>query len=214
MRAGGQRRLAEARVAVVGAGGLGSPALTYLAAAGVGHLTIIDGDAIEYSNLNRQVLYGECELGCRKARTAAAHLRKRYPEVQFVPLDCFLTAENASSLLQGYDCIVSCVDRMGTRLLIDRTAQALGLPVIEGGVVGMDGFLMCTAPQGSDLTCVFGEEPEERSSPPQVFGAAAGVIGSMQALLCLQYLLAPEEIAYGVYQIVDLQSWSIEKVRL
>ncbi|MCL2568244.1 MAG: HesA/MoeB/ThiF family protein [Oscillospiraceae bacterium] len=188
----GQERLARAAVVVVGAGGLGSPALTYLAAAGVGRIGLIDGDTVELTNLNRQFLHGEADLGRPKADSARERLAALNGTIEVRTHDVRLTEENAAALLAGYDLILGAVDSFETRAVINRAAIGLGIPYIDGGVNGFSGSVFYSYPP--DLPCLNCVFPLERSKGKTagVLGTTAGVIGTAMANVALLHLLGLE----------------------
>ena len=189
-----QARLAAARVLVVGAGGLGSPVLQYLAAAGVGTLGVVDDDVVEPSNLQRQVLHGARDVGARKTASAAASLRALRSDLEVVEHPVRLTAENAEGLLAGYHLVVDACDTFETRYAIGDAAARLGLPVVWGTVLGWDGQVSVwwsAAPEGA-LTYrdVFGDQPAEGEScaTAGVLAPACGVVGSTMAVEAVKLL--------------------------
>jgi len=185
----GQKKLAAASVVVVGAGGLGSPALTYLVAAGVGRVGLIDPDVVSPSNLNRQFLYCESDIGRPKAAAAKERLTALNSEVDIVAHQESLSAENAEALLAGYGLVVGAVDSYDTRLVINKAAASLGLPYIDGGVNGFNGYVAFSHPPETPcLNCVFINRGADKSSPG-VLGTTAGVIGALEANLALLWLL-------------------------
>lgn len=151
---GGQRRLARARVTVVGAGGLGSPVLTYLAQAGVGTLRLIDFDTVSLSNLNRQFLYTENDLGRKKADAAKERLELLNSEIRVEALDAKLTEENAEKLIGDADVVVNCLDSISARLLAEEVCIRKRIPLVEGGISGFFGFVMCVGGDGPCLECL------------------------------------------------------------
>src|SRR4051794_24178293 len=134
----GQRRLAHARVAVVGAGGLGSPVLLYLAAAGVGRIGVIDDDVVDASNLQRQVVHGDADVGRRKVDSARDAVRAIAPGADVVTHDLRLTEANAADVLRGYDLVIDGTDNFPTRYLVADTCAALGVPLVWGSVLAFD----------------------------------------------------------------------------
>ena len=137
----GQERLLAASVLVIGAGGLGSPLLLYLAAAGVGRIGVVDFDVVDLSNLQRQVVFSTADCGTKKVEAARARLKELNPHVQLVPHDLRLGAGNAAGLVAGYDVIADGCDDLGTRLVVHDAAMAAGKPLVSGAVQGMDGQL-------------------------------------------------------------------------
>jgi adenylyltransferase/sulfurtransferase len=195
----GQARLAAARVLVVGVGGLGCPAAVYLAGAGIGQLTLVDGGKVERSNLQRQILFTSAELGAPKALAAAARLRLHNPAVRVTSHEGELTPQNARALVAGHGVVLDCTDNFTTRFLLHDTCLALGVPLVSAAVhrfegtldvfrQGHGGCLHCqwTGQGAADLdtagTCAGGP----------VFGPAVGVLGVLQAAEALKLLLGLE----------------------
>ena len=135
----GQEKLKHAKVLVVGAGGLGCPLLLYLAAAGVGHIGIADGDTVDESNLHRQVLYGTADTGRSKAATAASKLAAMNPHIGFSVIDKKIIRENALDILKQYDIIADGTDNFGTRYLLNDACVILGLPLVSGSIFRFEG---------------------------------------------------------------------------
>lgn len=182
----GQERLALASVLVVGAGGLGSPALYYLAAAGVGRLGVVDGDEVELSNLQRQTLHSTADLGRLKVVSAAEKLRALNPDVEVVEHPVRLTVDNVGGLFEGYDVIVDAVDNYASRYLLNDACVLLGKTLVEGAILRYSGLAMTIA--GGETTCyrcIFPEMPDDGAVPGTseagVFGPVPGVIGAIQA---------------------------------
>ncbi len=190
----GQAALARARVAVVGAGGLGSPCLLYLAAAGVGRLTIIDDDAVALSNLQRQVLFETADAGEMKAERAATHLHALNSHVETVAVPLRLEADNVDALLAGHDLIMDGCDSFTTRLLVADAALAAGVPLVSGAVGPFDGQVAVF--KGFDpalpcYRCFVGspeDQPDRNCAAVGVLGALTGVIGSLMAMEAIREL--------------------------
>ncbi len=190
----GQRRLRAARVLVVGAGGLAAPALLYLAAAGVGHLTVIDDDDVEVSNLQRQVIHGEADLGTPKVESAARAVRDLNPDVEVTTVRDRLTADNALPLFAEHDVVVDSTDNFGTRYLINDACVMLGLPLVWGSIHRFDGqATVWWAGEGPCYRCIFPEPPAPGTVPScaeaGVLGSIPGVIGSIQATETVKLIL-------------------------
>lgn len=202
----GQARLRAASVLVVGAGGLGSPAALYLAAAGVGRLGLADGDRVDLSNLQRQILHATDDLGRPKVESARERLLRLNPLVHVEAHGERVTEANAARLVGGYDVVISAVDNPEARYVLNDTCVRLGRPLVEAGVVGFTGFLMTVLPErGPCFRCVF---PEPPADPPTcaeagVLGALTGVLGSLQALEALKLLLGRGEVYAGRLLTVD-----------
>lgn len=185
----GQGRLAASSVMVVGAGGLGSPALTYLAAAGVGRLGLIDMDTVATSNLNRQFLHGEGDVGRSKAVSALESLQALNSEIEICAHDERLTVQNASTLLAGYDIVLGAVDSFETRFVINQACVPLGIPYIDGGINGFSGTVLYShPPELPCLNCIFPTGSVNKKTTG-VLGTTAGVIGVAMANLTLLRLL-------------------------
>ncbi|HOQ10463.1 MAG TPA: HesA/MoeB/ThiF family protein [Syntrophomonadaceae bacterium] len=189
----GQARLASSSVLVVGAGGLGSAALYYLAAAGVGRLGIVDYDQVSLSNLQRQILYTSADLGNNKVDIAALRLQALNPAVRTDKHQVQINAGNAQSIISGYDLVVDAVDNLPTRYIVNDACCALGKPLVEAAVSGFDGLLMTIIPGKTPCyRCLFPSPlPDEYASQVGngIMGMVPGVIGSLEALEAIKVLL-------------------------
>jgi molybdopterin/thiamine biosynthesis adenylyltransferase len=188
-----QERLRRASAIVVGAGALGSPAATYLAAAGVGRVGIVDSDAVELSNLHRQPLHFTPDIGLNKADSAAVKLGVLNPEVAVDTYPVRLDRQNAGAIVTGADVVVDGSDSFETRYAVNDACCAQGVPLVEGGVLGFDGLVMSIRPgESACYRCAFPSEPAPGSVPScreaGVLGALAGIVGSIQALEALKLL--------------------------
>ena len=194
----GQIRLRQGSVLVVGAGGLGSPAAYYLAAAGVGTLGLIDPDQVELSNLQRQILHGTTDIGRKKVESAQAKLSELNPGVTLILHPVRLEPANAAEILKDYDFVVDGSDNFDTKFLVNDTAVALGIPFSHAGIVRLQGQAMTVIPHRSACyRCLFRQPPppEELLSCQQagILGAVAGTIGSIQATEAIKFLAGFEE---------------------
>jgi adenylyltransferase/sulfurtransferase len=190
----GQHILKESNVLVMGAGGLGSPALLYLAAAGIGTIGFADYDQVEPTNLNRQILYSTADLGKQKVEQTERVLRQLNPELNLIPIDQKIDSNAIDDLIRSYDVIIDAVDQITTRKMINDHAYRAGIPVVEGAVHGFEGILTTIAPPMSACyRCSFlnGTDtmPETPNDPVGVLGAVTGIIGSMQALEAIKLIL-------------------------
>lgn len=191
----GQERLQTALVAVIGVGGLGSPILTYLTAAGVGRLTLIDYDCVEISNLNRQFLHGTDDIGLAKVTSARKKLEALNHEVKINPLAVKLTKENAKELLIGHDLVIGALDSLEARFIVNEACVGLGIPYLDGGVKEFGGSVIFTDPPNTPcFNCVFPkkEKTQEKAKGKEiigVMGVTPGVIGTIQADIALIHLL-------------------------
>ncbi len=206
----GQRRLLASRVLIIGAGGLGSPAAFYLAAAGVGTLGIVDDDRISLSNLQRQILHRTCDIGMSKVQSAHERLHDLNPDCQVIPHDLRLTRENARAIAAEYELIIDASDNFQTKYLINDVALELKLPFSHAGVAGFRGQLFTATPGGPCLRCVFPEPPPEgqvqHCRGAGVIGATAGVFGSIQAAEAIKALLNCEEQSHAKLLSIDLMT--------
>ncbi|HEX9779650.1 MAG TPA: HesA/MoeB/ThiF family protein [bacterium] len=191
---GGQERLRRASVALIGAGGLGSPAALYLAGSGVGTLGLIDSDEVAASDLHRQLLHATASLGRAKTESGAERLRALNPAVKVRTHRTRLTAENAPELLAGYQLVLDGSDNFPTRYAVNDACVLGGIPLVHGGVVQFRGQVLTVLPRRSAcLRCVFPEPPEPGAIPScreaGVLGPEAGVIGSLMAHEALKLML-------------------------
>ena len=204
----GQAKLRAARVLIVGVGGLGSPIALYLAGAGVGTIGLIDDDTVSLSNLHRQVLYTEAEVGQPKAVCAARRLQALNRDINVEPHAVRLTAENARSLIGRYDMVIDGCDNFATRFLISDTCQALHIPYIYGAIGGLEGqvAVLCCGNDGKSYRHLFPDEAETLSMPhpgKEVIGVTPALVGSVQAGEALKLICG-----YGEPLIDRL--WSID----
>lgn len=194
----GQHRLSAARVLVVGAGGLGSPILLYLAAAGVGALGIADNDKVSLSNLNRQILYSPEDLGRSKAVTAVQRVRELNPSVRAIPHEVRVLRDNGLGLVREYDLVVEASDNLETKSLMNELCVQAGIPLVWGAVARWEGQMGTYVPGHACRACIFPEIPEPGTYPTPaelgVVGAAAGVMGALEATQALQVLLGAGEL--------------------
>lgn len=193
--------LAKKRALVIGAGGLGGPALLGLAAAGLGRLALVDGDAVESSNLARQPLFGEADVGKRKAAAAAERLRRLFPAVEVEAVDGRFDAASAASLLDGADVAVDASDNFETRFLANDAAVRAGVPLVHGGVLRTTGQILTVIPgETACLRCLFEGPPPAGEVPAcsqaGVLGPLAGFVGALMAAEAAR-LLAGEAGAYA-----------------
>ena len=208
----GQERLKAARVLLVGAGGLGSPAALYLAAAGVGTLGIVDPDTVDVTNLQRQILHGTAGLGALKVDSARARLHDVNPHVTVETGAVRLTSANALEIVAAYDVIVDGSDNFPTRYLVNDACVLTGRPNIYGSVYRWEGQLSVFATEGGPCyRCLFREPPPPGLVPncaeAGVFGALPGVIGAAQAMETIKLLLGVGETLVGRLQIFDALSY-------
>ena len=191
----GQKKLASSSALVIGAGGLGSPSLLYLAAAGVGKIGVIDGDVVEISNLQRQVIHGTSDLGKGKVISAEKAIREINPDCQVQVFQELITVKNARQVLQGYDVVLEGSDNFPTRFLVSDCCHFLNIPLVSAAVLRFEGQLMTILPgQGNPCYRCFIPEPPPPGLIPScqeagVLGAVVGVMGTLQAVETLKALL-------------------------
>ena len=188
----GQQRLLSSAVVVVGAGGLGSPAALYLAAAGVGTIGIVDHDRVDVTNLHRQIIHDTPSVGRTKTDSAAERLEALNPEIKVARHETVLTADNATELVAAYDVIVDASDNFPTRLALNDASIATGVPVVHGAALRFEGTVaVFDPPAGPCYRCLFPVLPEDAAtcSDVGVLGAMTGVIGSTQAVEALKLIL-------------------------
>jgi len=210
--AGCQEKLKKARVVLVGLGGLGCPAALYLASAGFGHLRLIDGGRVERSNLNRQVLYREGDLGRYKAVSAAEKLRELNPHVRVEPVVDYLKEDSARRLLEGADVVLDGLDNWRTRLLVNRICVELGIPFVHAGVKGFYGQVMTVVPgRGPCLRCLLRAVPPEEEVVP-ILGATAAVLACVQVIEAVKLVTGLGEPLVGRLLLFDGLKMKFEEV--
>ncbi|PKQ26418.1 MAG: hypothetical protein CVT64_04885 [Actinobacteria bacterium HGW-Actinobacteria-4] len=212
----GQTALSRARVAIVGVGGIGCPAAIYLAAAGVGQLTIIDPDHVSVTNLHRQVLYGAGDVGLPKAQTAAAAIRRMSPDSEVSAVPCAVTSANAMGLLAGHDVIVDGTDTFAARFVVADAGVELGIPVAWGAVLGWDGHVTVfdslvtlrdlhpAEPAGDIASC-------ESSA---VLGTLCGQVGSAVATEAVKIITGMGQPLVGRIASIDARTGRWREVEL
>lgn len=216
----GQALLKSAGVAVIGAGGLGSPCLLYLAAAGVGRITVIDDDSVALSNLQRQVLFTTADQGRAKVAAAAEHLAALNPHVAITPVTTRLTAANAAELLACHTIVTDGCDSFATRIAVADAALALRIPLVSGAVGPFDGQLATFKGYDPALPCyrcLVGNVPDrdaQSCAETGVIGALTGIIGAMMALETIREITGFGESLAGRLQLYDALGARMRTVRL
>ena len=217
---GGQRRLLEAEVAVLGAGGIGAPAIQYLAAAGVGTLRLIDDDRVELSNLQRQVLFGDGQIGADKTEAAAASVAALNPTVRVTRLRERLNAGNAERLIEGSGVVIDGSDNFASRLACADAALALRIPLVSAAVAQFEGQLAVYRGWEADkpcYRCLVGADPgraEASCAEQGVLGAMAGVMGSLAAIEAIRCIVPFGEDGAGKLLIADALSMRFRTLSL
>jgi adenylyltransferase/sulfurtransferase len=215
----GQRRLKDARVLMVGAGGLGSPIGLYLAAAGVGHLGIVEFDVVDETNLQRQILHGTKDVGRKKVDSARDRIRDVNPHVEVVPHETRLTSENALEIVKQYDLVVDGTDNFATRYLVNDACVLTGKPNVYGSIFRFEGqsTVFCTK-DGPCYRCLYPEPPPPGLVPScaegGVLGILPGLVGVIQATETVKLLAGIGEPLVGRLLLVDALSMQFRTVRL
>ncbi|MGN0614180.1 MAG: HesA/MoeB/ThiF family protein [Porcipelethomonas sp.] len=203
----GQKKLSESSVLIIGMGGLGSPAAMYLTAAGVGTLGLADGDCVVRSNLQRQVIHNESGIGQRKTESARNFLHSLNSSVNFVCHDTYLDEENILETIKDYDFIIDASDRIENKFLINDACVIGKKPFSHGAVLQFGGQTMTYVPQKSPCyRCVFEDIPDVElpsCSQAGIIGMAGGIIGTVQALEAVKYLLGTGDLLTGRMLIFD-----------
>ena len=210
---GGQLKLRNAKVLVVGAGGLGSPVLYYLAAAGVGTIGIVDDDVVSLSNLQRQILYKEEQCGKSKAEIAKKELIALNSDISINVYPERLTEINAGGIIDKYDIVVGATDNFESRLIINSVTKALNIPFVHGSIEEFEGQVsVFNFKQGPDYTMLYPDTPEEDSLPIGVLGILPGVIGSLQACEVIKIITGLGDVLSGRLLIYNALKVSFTEV--
>ncbi|HLP42382.1 MAG TPA: molybdopterin-synthase adenylyltransferase MoeB [Fibrobacteria bacterium] len=214
----GQMRLKESRVLCIGAGGLGSPALFYLAAAGVGTLGIVEGDVVDDSNLQRQILHFTEDVGRPKLDSAREKIARVNPDVKVVEHRGYLTADNALGIISGYDFVVDGTDNFPAKFLVNDACVLAGVAFSHAGILRFEGQAMTVVPgKGRCYRCLFRDPPPPGAVPScaeaGVLGAIAGVLGTLQATETLKYLLGKGDLLVDRLLVFDALGMRFREIR-
>ncbi|HJK47386.1 MAG TPA: HesA/MoeB/ThiF family protein [Methanocorpusculum sp.] len=213
----GQKKLEEATVFLAGCGGLGSPVAFYLAAAGVGHLRIADCDVVEETNLNRQILHRPDRIGMPKAASAKLTLEAFNPDIDVTAFSAFIDRNTVRRMIGDADIIVDAMDNFSARYILNEISQTLDIPLMHGGVAGLTGQVTLIIPRKTAcLSCIFPDAKTTTVTP--ILGAAAGVIGSIQAEETIKYLTGTGDTLAGKLLLWDgavnrMDVFSVKKSR-
>lgn len=216
----GQQRLLDARVLMVGAGGLGSPAALYMAAAGVGHITLADDDVVEMTNLQRQIIHDMASLGVNKAVSAARRMGAMNPEVQVLPRQERLLGAALHDAVAAADVVLDCCDNFLTRQAVNRACVTHGKPLVSGAAVRFDGQVTVFDLRRDDApcyACLFPEdsrEAEMRCAEFGVFAPLVGIVGSMQASEALKLIIGAGQSLSGRFLLYDALAAEWRSLRL
>ncbi len=190
----GQLKLKNSKVAIVGAGGLGSPCALYLSVSGIGEITLIDKDVVELSNLNRQVLHWHRDIGKPKVISFEEKLKELNPYLKVIPKNQKLDLDNVKSLLAGHDFVVDALDNFGDRLILNKACIELGIPYVHGAVYGFEGEVMTIIPGKSPCIGCRGIRAKDDQTFFPVIGVVPGVIGTIQASEVIKGILGIGEL--------------------
>lgn len=214
----GQKRLKKASVLIVGAGGLGCPAVTYLASAGVGHVALMDDDRVEVSNLHRQPLHSGLDIGKLKVESAVEKLSVLNPLITYSSIPHRLTAQNALQELAEYDLVINGADTFGARYLVNDACSKLGIPWVHGALFRFDGEVAFFPPGGPCYRCLHPNPPAPGESPScaeaGVLGVLPGIVGTLMAAEALKNLLGVGENLTGKLLLVDTLTMRFRQVRI
>ena len=214
----GQRKLMSSKVLIVGAGGLGSPASLYLAAAGVGTIGIVDDDVVELSNLQRQILHSTQSVGTEKVASAKETLHELNADASIKTYAERLTEDNAATIISDYDFVIDGTDNFASKFLINDTCVKLKKPFAHAGVVGFKGQAFTYTPGSMCMRCVFTEEPPpgtiQDCRGSGIVGAATGVVGSIQAAEAVKYIVGNGTLLTDRMLSVDLLEPSFRTLSL
>ena len=216
----GQARLAAARVLVVGAGGLGSPVLLYLATAGVGHITVVDGDTVDLTNLQRQIAHATARIGQPKVASAAQAMGALNPEVEVVALAQRVDAPALDALVAGADLVVDCCDNFATRQAVNAACVRHQRPLVSGAAIGFDGQVSVydsRQPDAPCYACLFPPDvtvEETRCATMGVFAPLVGIIGTVQAAEALKLLTGVGRSLAGRLQMLDAREMAWTEIRM
>ncbi len=214
----GQRKLLNGKVLVIGAGGLGSPIALYLALAGVGTIGIVDFDVVDVSNLQRQILHTEADIGRRKVISAKETLLAHNPDLNVVLHEEPINSENAMDIIPHYDIIVNGADNFSTRYLVNDAAYLAGKPLVDGAILVFDGRATTYLPGQGCYRCMYPDPPPPGEVPncseAGVIGALPGLVGSIQALEVIKLLLDIGETLTGRLLMIDALSMEFTELKV
>lgn len=203
----GQEKIKNARILVIGAGGLGCPILQYLTAAGVGTIGVVDGDTVSYSNLQRQILFYEEDLDKPKAQNACDKLRRQNPEVSFKIYNAFLNEELAEQIFPDYDMVIGATDNFPSRYIIDTYTKKLGIPFIHGSILEFEGQVsVFNYKGGPSYEDIFPDPTDVSELPLGVMGILPGIVGNIMAAEALKIVLEIGDVLSGkllLYNMLD-----------
>lgn len=214
----GQKKIAEGRVLIIGAGGLGSPVAMYLAAAGVGTIGIADGDTVDVTNLQRQVIHTTLDVGVAKVDSAANKMHDINPEVNILKVNKFLDKDDMQDTMADYDMVVDATDSYRSKYMINDACVAASKPFVHGGVLRYEGNVFTHLPGTADYRDIFGPEPTAAHVPTAstagVLGTVVGIIGTIQATEVIKWLTGTGELLTNAILTFDALSWRFNKIEI
>ena len=214
----GQRKLLDAKVLILGAGGLGSPSAIYLALAGVGTIGLVDFDVVDLSNLQRQVLHHTSDVGRSKLESARDNIKAYNPDINVVLHETRLESENAMEIIGNYDMVINGADNFATRYLVNDACYLLNKPLIDGSILIFDGQSTVFTPGNGCYRCLFPSPPPPGMVPncaeAGVVGALTGLVGSIQSTEALKYILGIGESLESRLLIIDALSMTFREFKL
>ena len=215
----GQEKLLNAKVLIIGVGGLGSPVAMYLAAAGIGTIGIADADVVDLSNLQRQIAHNTEKIGTAKVESAKETINRMNPDVTVHTYQTLVTKDNILDFIQDYDFIIDGTDNFSSKFLINDACVMAKKPFCHAGILGFQGQLMTYVPgEGPCYRCIFHNPPKKDEVPTckqvGVIGAMCGVIGSLQAMEAIKYILGVGELLTGYLLTYDALTMEFRKVKL
>ncbi len=214
----GQRKLLGSKVLIVGAGGLGSPAALYLTLAGVGTIGLVDFDTVDITNLQRQILHQNSDIGKPKIQSAIETIKAYNPETVAIGHEEPLTSENAMEIISGYDVVVNGADNFATRYLVNDACYLLQKPLADGSILLFDGMASVFLPGQGCYRCLFPTPPPPGAVPTcaeaGVLGALPGLVGSIQAIETIKLILGIGESLSGRLLLIDALTMEVRSVKL
>lgn len=216
----GQQKLLDSKVLVIGAGGLGSPALMYLSASGVGNIGIVDSDCVDLSNLQRQIIHHDSDIGIPKVISAKNTINAMNPDIKVKTYYMKADESNIMDLIKDYDYILDCTDNFNSKFMINDACVISGKPFTHAGILRFEGQLMTYIPEKNSpcYRCVFGNPPPPDAVPTVkqvgVIGAVCGTTGTLQALEAIKYIIGTGELLSGYLLNFNALTMNFRKIKL
>lgn len=214
----GQEKLLKSKVLVIGAGGLGAPVLLYLAAAGIGKIGIIDGDVVDLSNLQRQVIHSTNDIGIPKVKSAKESINAINPDVEVEIYQDLAMAHNISGIIEDYDFVIDGTDNFPAKFLINDACVKGAKPYSHGGILRFDGQTLTHTPGNACFRCIFPDLPPKDAVPTcsqaGVLGAIAGTLGTIQATEAVKYLIGKGELLTNKLLVFNALNMDFRKVKI